>query len=63
MIALETALPAKFEDTIVEAVGIRPPRPPAFEGIELLSKRFVDMPAAAGKIRAYLAFQCANKWG
>ena len=63
MIALETALPAKFQDTIVEALGIKPPRPPAFEGIESLPKRFVDMPAAAGKIRAYLAFQCANKWG
>ena len=63
MIALETALPAKFEDTIVEALGIKPPRPPAFEGLELLPKRFVDMPAAAGKIRAYVAFQCANKWG
>ena len=63
MIALETALPAKFEDTIVEALGIKPPRPPAFEGIESLPKQFVDMPAAAGKIRAYLAFQCANKWG
>ena len=63
MIALETALPAKFEDTIVEALGIKPPRPPGFEGIESLPKRFDVMPAAVGKVKAFLAFQCANKWG
>ena len=63
MIALETALPAKFEETIVEALGFKPPRPAGFESIEALPKRFVDMPVAAGKIKAYVAFQCANKWG
>ncbi len=63
MIALETALPAKFEETIVEALGVKPLRPAGFENIEALPKRFVDMPAAAGKIKAYIAFQCANKWG
>jgi hypothetical protein len=34
MICLETALPAKFESTIVEALGAPPPRPARFEGIE-----------------------------
>jgi threonine synthase len=34
MICLETALPVKFADTIVAAIGIEPPRPPAFEGLE-----------------------------
>ena len=63
MIVLETAQPAKFEDTIIEALGIKPPRPPGFENIEALPKRFVDMPAAPGKIKAYVAFQCAQKWG
>ena len=63
MIALETALPAKFEDTMVEALGVKPPRPPGFEGIENLPKRFDVMPAVAGKVKAFLAFQCANKWG
>ena len=63
MIVLETALPEKFEETIIEALGIKPPRPPGFENIEALPKRFVDMPVAAGKIKAYLAFQCAQKWG
>ena len=63
MIALETALPAKFEDTMVEALGVKPPRPPGFEGIENLPKRFDVMPAVVGKVKAFLAFQCANKWG
>ena len=34
MVCVETALPAKFEATIVEALGERPPRPAGFEGIE-----------------------------
>ena len=63
MIVLETAQPAKFEETIIEALGIKPPRPAGFENIEALPKRFVDMPVAAGKIKAYIAFQCAQKWG
>ncbi len=63
MIVLETALPAKFEETIIEATGIRPPRPAGFENIESLPKRFEVMPVSPGKIKAYIAFQCANKWG
>ena len=63
MIVLETALPVKFEETMVEALGIKPPRPPGFDNIESLPQRFVEMPVAAGKIKAYVAFQCAQKWG
>jgi threonine synthase len=40
LVCLETALPVKFEETIVEALGEKPPRPPAFEGIEDLPQRF-----------------------
>ena len=40
MICLETALPAKFDETIVEALGVHAPRPAAFEGIERLAQRF-----------------------
>ena len=39
MIVLETALAAKFAQTIVEATGIQPPRPAATMGIEDLPKR------------------------
>ena len=48
MIVLETALPAKFAETIVEALGREPERPARFEGIEALPKRVVN---AAGRCR------------
>ncbi len=40
LVCLETALPAKFADTIREALGIEPPRPPGFENLESLPQRF-----------------------
>jgi threonine synthase len=55
MIVLETALPAKFEDTIVEATGARPPRPPGFADIESRPRRFERMPASVERIKAYIA--------
>jgi len=39
MICLETALPAKFDATIVEALGEHAPRPARFEGLERLPQR------------------------
>ena len=39
MVVLETALPAKFEETIVEALGRSPERPAAMQGIENLPQR------------------------
>jgi threonine synthase len=55
MIVLETALPAKFEETIVEALGVKPPRPAGFENIEALPKRFDTMSADIEKLKAYIA--------
>ncbi|MFM2185868.1 MAG: hypothetical protein RIR43_440, partial [Pseudomonadota bacterium] len=40
MLVLETALPAKFAQTLVEALGCEPERPKGLEGIENLPKRF-----------------------
>ncbi len=54
MIVLETALPAKFAATIVEAIGREPPRPAALAGIEQLPRRFQVMPADAGAVQAYI---------
>jgi threonine synthase len=54
-IVLETALPAKFADTIVEAIGIVPDRPAAMRGIEDLPKRFEVMPAEAQTVKAHIA--------
>ena len=55
MICLETALPVKFEDSIVEALGRTPQRPPQFVGIESLPQRFVVMAAEAGAVKDFIA--------
>jgi threonine synthase len=58
MIVLETALPIKFAETIVEALGREPERPAKFEGIEALPKRVVRMAADADAIKAYITQHC-----
>jgi threonine synthase len=55
MIVLETALPAKFEETIVEALGIKPPRPAGFQNIESLPKHFDVLPASVDQLKDYVA--------
>ncbi|HMC14363.1 MAG TPA: threonine synthase, partial [Albitalea sp.] len=55
MIVLETALPAKFAETIREAVGIEPERPDALKEIEQLPKRFTVMPADVRAVMGYIA--------
>jgi threonine synthase len=55
MIVLETALPAKFEETIIEALGIKPARPPGFDDIEDLPRRFEVMPASVERVKAFVA--------
>jgi threonine synthase len=55
MIVLETALPAKFEDAIVEALGEKPPRPESLKGIEALPQKFTVMAAEADNIKAFIA--------
>ena len=54
MIVLETALPIKFAETIEEALGRLPPRPPQFDGIEALPKRVKLMPPDVAQIKAYV---------
>jgi threonine synthase len=58
MIVLETALPIKFADTIVEATGTLPDRPAKFDGIEALPKRVVQMPAKVQAIQDFIAAHC-----
>ncbi len=55
MIVLETALPAKFEDAIVEALGHAPERPASLNGIEALPQRFTVMKADIGAIKDFIA--------
>ncbi len=54
MLVLETALPAKFAATIREALGREPDRPPGFEGIEALPKRFAVVPADVDAVKRYI---------
>ena len=54
MLVLETALPAKFAATICEALGRQPERPPGFEGLEDLPKRYVEMAADVNAVRRYI---------
>ncbi len=54
MLVLETALPAKFAQTLVEALGCEPDRPAALQGIENLPKRFTVLPADVARVKAYI---------
>jgi threonine synthase len=55
VIVLETALPVKFSETIVEAIGEQPPRPAALAGLEALPRRVEVLPADAARVKALIA--------
>lgn len=55
MLCLETALPAKFAETILEALGRPPERPVGYENIEALPQRVELMQADVAAIKAYVA--------
>jgi len=54
MVVLETALPAKFEDAVVEALGQKPERPASLSGLENLPQRFDVMDASVQAIKQYI---------
>ncbi len=54
MLVLETALPAKFEDAIAEALGHKPERPTDLAGLEDLPQRFEVMDADVKAIKQYI---------
>ena len=58
MLVLETALPIKFAQTIVEALGREPARPAKFEGIEARPKRVLVLPAQVDAVKAHIAANC-----
>ena len=60
LICLETALPAKFATTIREAVGIEPPRPPAYADLESRPQRCTRLPADAARVAAYIVAHAAT---
>jgi threonine synthase len=55
LICLETALPAKFAETIQEALGRQPERPESMLGIEDLPQRCEVMDADVVKLKAFIS--------
>ncbi|MFC6592688.1 threonine synthase [Deinococcus lacus] len=55
MICLETALPAKFEETVYEAVGRLPERPERFAGLEARSRYASELPNDSEALKALIA--------
>ena len=60
LICLETALPAKFEETICEALGRAPERPASMVGIENLPQRCEVMEPDVAKLKAFIASHVLN---
>jgi len=55
MIVLETALAAKFNETILDALGLDAARPAGFENIEALPQKFILMRADVAEMKSYIA--------
>ena len=55
MVCLETALPAKFEASMIEALGRKPARRAGFEGLESLPQRFQVMDIDAEAVKRCIA--------
>ncbi len=55
VVVLETALPAKFEDTIVEALGEKPVRPAFADELERLPQRVEEMDADVAQLKQFIA--------
>jgi threonine synthase len=55
LICLETALPAKFAETIREALGREPARPAGFADLEQLPQRFEVIEPDPEAVKRYIA--------
>ena len=60
IICIETALPAKFEASMVEALGRKPARPAQLDGIEALPQRVEVMDTDAEAVKARIAAVCGR---
>jgi len=60
MICLETALPAKFAETIVEAIGRQPGRPAGYADIESRPQRYTVLPVDVTRLKAYIEAQAGQ---
>ena len=55
LVCLETALPAKFADTIREALDREPDRPESFADLEKRPQKFVVLPHDVDRVKEYIA--------
>lgn len=60
IVVLETAQPAKFGDTMMEAISREGCCPESLVGIEQLPQRVVNLPAEAGIIKQFIADACGH---
>jgi threonine synthase len=60
LICLETALPAKFEVTMLEALNRNPSRPDKYIGIEALPQRFAVLTTSIEKLKEAIAKGCQS---
>jgi threonine synthase len=58
LVCMETAQPAKFSETIHEALGMEPVRPAGFENLEKLPQRVEVMDPDAERVKAFIASRC-----
>ena len=54
IVCLETALPVKFAETIVEAIGSEPEVPERFAGILEAERHVTDLPNDAAAVKDYI---------
>ena len=55
LVCVETALPAKFEQIIVEALGRAPERPLAYRGFEERTQHATTLAADVAQVKSYIA--------
>jgi len=58
MVVLETALPVKFADTIMQAIQQMPQVPHKFKDLESLPLRFEVMPPDLGQVKKFIEAHC-----
>jgi threonine synthase len=59
LVCLETALPAKFAETIREALGREPERPAGFEQLESLPQRYEVIEPDVEAVKRFIAARAA----
>ena len=54
LVCLETALPIKFEATLLEALGRKPACPERFRGLEARPQHVTVLPEDAEQVKAFI---------